>query len=95
MFSQSCGIDLGDRYVVIGGKDEAAGRKVTLYKDTGFYRSRPDLLVGRHGHSCSKFQDGNGETVGKSTLVSDHWSRFYHILLVTPLMPYRTSSRHP
>ena len=26
MFSQSCGIDLGDRYVVIGGKDKVAGK---------------------------------------------------------------------
>ena len=64
MFSQSCGIDLGDRYVVIGGKDKVAGRKVTLYKDTGFYRSRPELLVGRYGHSCAKFKQGNGEMVG-------------------------------
>ena len=63
IFSQSCGVDLGDQYVVIGGKGEDAERKVTLYKDTGFYRSRPELLVGRYGHSCDKFQNGNGEMV--------------------------------
>ena len=55
---------------MIGGKDEEAGKKVTLYKDTGFYRSRPDLLVGRFGHSCAKFQNGNGETVGIQQLFS-------------------------
>ena len=64
MFSQSCGIDLGDQYVVIGGKDESARRKVTVYKDTSFYRSRPELQVGRYGHSCAKFQQGNGKMVG-------------------------------
>ena len=63
MFSQSCGIDLGDQYVVIGGK--GATRKVTAYKDIiGFYRARPELLFGRYGHSCAKFQQGNGEMVG-------------------------------
>ena len=63
MFSQSCGIDLGDQYVVIGGK--GATRKVTVYKDIiGFYRALPELLFGRYGHSCAKFQQGNGEMVG-------------------------------
>ncbi len=62
MFSRSCGIDLGDKYVVIGGK--GARTKVTVYKETAFYRSRPELLVGRHGHSCVKFQQGNGKMVG-------------------------------
>ena len=64
MFRQSCGIDLGDKYVVIGGKDEGARRKVTVYTDTNFYRSRPELQVGRYGHSCAKFQQKNGEMVG-------------------------------
>ena len=52
--ANSCGVDMGDQYVVIGGK--GATRKVTSYKDIiGFYRARPDLLFGRYGHSCAKF----------------------------------------
>ena len=70
IFRRSCGIDLGDQYVVIGGKDESARRKVTLYKDTGFYQSRPELQVGRYGHSCAKFQQGNGEMVGLTTFIA-------------------------
>ena len=68
-FSQSCGIDLGDRYLVIGGLvNSVGGRKVTQYKDTGivngFDRILPDLTVGRYAHSCAKFQNEFGDTVG-------------------------------
>ena len=64
-FRQSCGIDLGDRYLVIGGLvNSVGGRKVTQYKDTGFDRILPDLTVGRYAHSCAKFQNEYGDTVG-------------------------------
>ena len=47
MFSDSCGVDLGDKYVVIGGvipqpngaptrPEVEVKRKVTLYKDNGY-----------------------------------------------------------
>ena len=61
IFSQSCGVDLGDKYVVIGGN--GAERKVTQYKDTGFDRSLPELVIGRYDHACAKFRNGNGEEV--------------------------------
>ena len=61
IFSMSCGVDLGDKYIVIGGK--GAERKVTQYKDTGFDRSLPELLFGRYNHACAKFRNGNGEEV--------------------------------
>ena len=63
IFRLACGVDLVDRYVVIGGKGQDAGRKTTMYKDSGFYRSLPELVVGRAAHGCSQFQNGNGETV--------------------------------
>ena len=60
----SCGVDLGNQYMVIGGKGEGDGRKVTLYKDTGFYKMRRELNLGRYGQACAKFLNGEGEKVG-------------------------------
>ena len=63
----SCGVDMGDLYVVIGGWDEAKKtflRNVTLYNDDGFVRNLPDLTKGRAHHACARFQDGNGDMVG-------------------------------
>ena len=62
----SCGIDMGDQYVVIGGWDLENNirlRKVSLYNDDGFVRSLPDLILGRYEHACARFQNGNGEMV--------------------------------
>ena len=62
----SCGIDMGDQYVVIGGWDrenQIGLRKVRLYNDNGFVRSLPDLILGRYAHACARFQNGNGEMV--------------------------------
>ena len=50
--------------MVIGGKGEGDGRKVTLYKDTGFYKMRRELNLGRYGQACAKFLNGEGEKVG-------------------------------
>ena len=68
----SCGIDMGDQYVVIGGWDaenqmntptRKGLRKVSLYNDDGFVRSLPDLILARHLHACARFQNGNGDMV--------------------------------
>ena len=68
----SCGVDMGDLYVVIGGtkkkknyKEITRGiRKVGLYNDNGFVRNLPDLVMGRYEHACAGFQDINGDMVG-------------------------------
>ena len=64
---QSCGVDMGDLFVVIGGwnpEKKRAMRKVTLYNDDGFVRNLPDLIMGRYDHACAGFQDINGDMVG-------------------------------
>ena len=61
IFSESCGIDLGEKYVVIGGRE--AERKVISYKNNGFDRVLPDLQVGRYGHACAKFENADGKQV--------------------------------
>ena len=68
VFSLSCGIDMGDQYVVIGGAGEL--RKVGLYNDYGFVRYLPDLVKGRYNHACAGFQDINGDMVGVIFLYS-------------------------
>ena len=84
VFSQSCGVELGDLYVVIGGCDNTgtgaaycdgilnkrAIRKVGLYNDNGFVKKLPDLIMGRYNHACAGFQDLNGDMVGVIFLYS-------------------------
>ena len=62
---------MGDLYVVIGGRNWTkipnkyiGVRKVGLYNDNGFVRYLPDLIMGRYGHACARFQNGNGDMVG-------------------------------
>ena len=53
-----------DLYVVIGGVENDKGiRKVAIYNDNGFERTLPDLILGRYGHACARFQNGNGDMV--------------------------------
>ena len=69
----SCGVDMGDQYVVIGGTDNKATgaqrllraylKKVGLYNDDGFVRNLPDLPMGRYDHACAGFKDKNGDMV--------------------------------
>ena len=48
VFSQSCGIDMGDLYVVTEGFENNIGtRKVGLFNDYGFVRRVSDLIQGR------------------------------------------------
>ena len=76
VFSQSCGVELGDLYVVIGGIEtpntqlKQGIRKVGLYNDNGFVRNLPDLVMGRYDHACAGFQDINGDMVGVIFLYS-------------------------
>ena len=72
---KSCGVDLGDLYVVIGGKKiykeiNRGIRKVGLYNDNGFVRNLPDLVMGRYEHASAGFQDINGDMVGVIFLYS-------------------------
>ena len=61
---------MGDQYVVIGGRENNKGiNKVTLYNDYGFVRTYPDLILGRYGHACARFQNGNGDMVGDFLLL--------------------------
>ena len=66
----SCGIDMGDQYVVIGGEPQVGSRNVTLYNDYGFVRNLPDLVLGQWNHACAGFQDINGDMVGVIFLYS-------------------------
>ena len=68
IFSGSCGVDMGDQYVVIGGG--VGSINVTLYNDYGFVRNLPDLVLGRWNHACARFQNGNGDMVGVIFLYS-------------------------
>ena len=63
IFSRSCGIDMGDLYVVTGGLEYNKAGKVTIYNDNGFERTLPDLKLGRSNHACARFQNGNEDMV--------------------------------
>ena len=57
----SCGIDLGDYFVVTGGQGSL--NTVARYSETGFDQYLASLNQGRYRHACSKFVDDNGNTV--------------------------------
>ena len=59
--SQACGIDLGDTYVVTGGRQSP--KTVTKYSLTGEVTYLPTLKQGRMDHACTSFIDDNGVTV--------------------------------
>ena len=61
-FSESCGIDLGNSYVVTGGKAEA-GRRVSVYTSSGWSQDLAPLNQGRSAHACAKFKDHQGDIV--------------------------------
>ena len=66
--SAACGIDLGDSYVVSGGKDRSVHRNahqtVVQYSIQGKVTYLAKMRTGRYGHGCSKYVNDNGETVG-------------------------------
>jgi len=54
---QTCGIDLGDRYVVVGGLGGQGEDKVVQYSLTGEMTYLPGKLNrARYDHSCSKYK---------------------------------------
>ena len=59
--SAACGIDLGDSYVVTGGRYSL--QRVTKYSLTGEVTYLADLQQGRYYHACTSFIDDNGVTV--------------------------------
>lgn len=60
-YSYSCGIDLGNYFVVTGGSPNLA--TVTKYSQAGFDQYLETLNIGRKKHACSKFVDDIGNTV--------------------------------
>ena len=58
----ACGIDLGDTYVVTGGR--YSKETVAKYSLTGEVTYLPsNLQHGRWGHACTSFKDDYGVTV--------------------------------
>ena len=57
----ACGIDLGDTYVVTGGR--YSQKTVAQYSLTGKVDYLPNLQHVRWSHACASFKDDNGVTV--------------------------------
>ena len=66
----SCGIAVGDTFVVTGGEDRLDS--VVRYTEDGFATSLPSLKDGRHNHACSTFVNDDGETVRNLTPCKIH-----------------------
>ena len=66
-YSRSCGIDLGDFYVTIGGQSLDGNytglRMVTKYSKQGQSEDLPQLQTGRYHLGCSSYTDSNGNQV--------------------------------
>jgi len=63
----ACGIELGDHYVVTGGRDidapEYALNTVAKYSQSGLVDNLPSLNTRRYQHACSSFISDSGDTV--------------------------------
>ena len=60
--SQACGIDLGETYVVTGGRNSPkTAAKFSLTGEVTYLPS--NLRQGRFDHACTSFIDDNGVTV--------------------------------
>ena len=60
-FSSSCGINLGETYVVTGGWN--AFQQATEYSLNGESQALPPLLTGRQEHGCGSYVDSDGVRV--------------------------------
>ena len=61
LFSAACGIEVDNKFVVIGG--HWSKTKVAKLTETGAITYMPSLKTGRSDHACSKFVKDNGDTV--------------------------------
>ena len=68
-YRDSCGVDLGGSYVITGGYK--ADKKVSVYSTSGWTKDLPDLKEGRYTHSCSRFDNDQGEMV---LMVTGGWT---------------------
>jgi len=63
----ACGIEVGDHYVVTGGRDGSAPgyalSTVANYSQSGLVEYLPSLNTRRFSHACSSFISDSGETV--------------------------------
>ena len=62
MFRSSCGIDLGDFFIVTGGGINLKN-KVSKYSKTGLVADLAQLNEGRALHACSLFKADGGDQV--------------------------------
>ena len=66
--SAACGIEVGDHFIVTGGKNwnapEFALATVAKYSQSGLVEYLPFLNKRRYWHACSSFISDGGETVG-------------------------------
>ena len=69
----SCGIDLGEFFIVTGGIDWLTPtRTVSKYSKSGWVEDLHSLMKARSSHACSQYKDERG---GLVMLVTGGWSR--------------------
>ena len=70
-FSKACIVDLGEMFVITGGKEgNSVTNKVTLFTAAGPPIPAPSLNTGRRGHGCAKYIGSNQEDVRSSLFCS-------------------------
>merc|ERR1712062_958846 len=56
----SCGIDLGDHFVVMGGRADGAGWLATQYNKDGHVENLPRLRMEMKRHACTSYTNAEG-----------------------------------
>ena len=65
-FSQSCGIELGEFFIITGGtgtQGHSYRPDVTKYSRAGYVNQLPRLNEARRSHACGKYRDVGGREV--------------------------------
>ena len=83
-----CGIDLGESYVLTGGKMWTRGSwrtqsKVSSYSPTGWTHDLPDLNIPRDHHACSFYTTDSGDNVGFTSMFLHRYICGPQVLMVT------------
>ena len=72
--SYGCGIDLGESYILTGGRVWTGATwvphsKVSNYSTTGWTEDLPDLNIARAYHACSFYTTDSGDNVGFTSIL--------------------------
>ena len=76
-YRDACAIELPDTVILTGGEGFPSLSRVQEYNLWGFIKRLPDLITGRHEHSCGYYlHQGQIVSIGITEIMHTHNSTF-------------------